>query len=65
MIAQLTEFELKSSFAQRVKAEPVVIPLHAVLDSIKGITNEIENERYPDRKKKLKQIKRQLEDLIL
>lgn len=61
----MSEKELKPVFAIRNDMEIEAIDLDVLERSFKGVKKQYENERYPDRKQRLKEIKNQLEHLIL
>jgi hypothetical protein len=60
----MSERELTQHFGTRVEARFKPISLHVLQQSVNGITKEILRERYPDRKKQLKRIKKEIEGLI-
>ncbi len=62
--ACIQEHEVVQSFANRVEAQFIVPKAEDLKLSVKGITKQIANEKYPARKKMLKQIRTEIQTII-
>jgi hypothetical protein len=60
----ITEVDLKQSFAKKVKCQVAAIDTSVIWQAIRGIRMQIETERFPDRKKRLKAIIKELKIII-
>ena len=63
-VDNITEVDLKPSFAKKVKYQIAPIDTSIMWQSIHGVRMQIESERFPDRKKKLKAIIKELKIII-